>query len=115
MLGESASFVVDQLKVSNNAVIKTFQPNSSVTINPNTGITIGTGGATFFFAGAKELDPGHSYTSLGLVNFGSKMTGGSEGAGRVPITIMSNIVSPTLAGAGQAAGCIAPGFAGNST
>jgi hypothetical protein len=115
MLGESTTaFVPDQLKVSNNAVIEAFQQGSSTTINANTGITIGAGGGTIFFAGAKALDPGINYASLGLTNFSSKITGGSEGA-RVPITLMSNIVSPTLSGAGQAAGGIMAGFADNST
>jgi autotransporter-associated beta strand protein len=112
MLGNPGTFVSDQLKVSNNAVIKIYQQNSSVSFNANEGITIGAGGATFNDVGAKELDPTLAYTSLGSIQFASRITGGSEGA-RVPITFMSNTL-PGNAGIGQSTGTTFFNFADNS-
>jgi autotransporter-associated beta strand protein len=112
MLGNPSTFVADQLKVSNNAIIKIYQQSSSVSINGNEGITIGAGGATFNDVGAKELDPTLTYASLGSIQFLSRITGGSEGA-RVPITFMSNTL-PGNNGIGQTTGTTFFNFADNS-
>src|SRR5205823_414318 len=104
-------FVSDRLTVSNNATIRTFQQNTAISFGATEGITIGSGGATFFFAGAKELDPGFGYTTLGSIQMFSRITGGAEGA-RVPITVNSNTL-PGNNGIGQSTGATMFSFVDN--
>ena len=113
MLGNPGAPVADQLKVSNNAVIKVYQQSTSVSFRTNEGVSIGSGGATFFFAGAKDLSSGFGYATLGSIQFTSRISGGAEGA-RVPITITSNTL-PGSGGIGQSTGTTAFNFLDNST
>src|SRR5438874_1410920 len=55
MLGPApTTFVPDLLTINNNAVVKTLQNQTSKNFLANRGITIGSGGATFFFASSKD-------------------------------------------------------------